>query len=133
MLMTAAPAPRPDPASARSPVQPPLALVRDEGGEPLRDLGLGHIVVSLVGDGRHRRVDAAHGIRATGRAVLVRGFVEALDRELDRCVAVEALDPVELDRRAGVAPPAAGRVEVALLVAAAGRVVAEDAADAPAG
>src|SRR5918994_5122815 len=69
----------------------------------------------------------------SGRRVLVGGLEQRLDGEVRRVTAVEFAPEPELDDRAGVEAARARGGEVLLLVAAAGHVVLEQPAEAPAG
>src|SRR5438477_4388846 len=79
-----------------------VRLAGDEGGEAFGHFLLGHGEVAVCGDGRDRRVDAAHDVRSPGGGVLVGRLVEGLDGELESGGPVDVLAPPQLDSGPGV-------------------------------
>src|SRR5579875_2770065 len=80
---------------------------------------------------RPRRPDPPAQVRATGRGVVVGGVIKGLERHANRVLLGEPAAPQLLQRTAREEGPGADRVEVVLLVAAAGDVVGEDPAGLP--
>src|SRR5918999_5475112 len=104
--------------------------LRDQLLEQRPYLRLGDLDESAAGDGRDRGEDVAHEIRPPRPDILVGGIEQRFDGDLHRLVARQVGTVAFLKRRTCVLTTRAGCVIVVFLVAAAGDVVLEYAAEA---
>src|SRR5262249_33824653 len=102
----------------------PGALGQDRLADALH-LVVGYVPEAGPGDGLHGGKDAAYQVGTARPDVLVGGVDERLERDAQRLVAAHLALPKLLQRIARVLRARALRVEVGLLVAAAGDVVLE--------